>query len=106
MVQRHFGRVVRDDAAGAQRRRVGVQPLEVVEPELRIEAARIVLDQGQLYPAHRPVEPPGHQLSRGRRRLRRLRRAVDGNQRQGCAVSEAGGCATGHAQKVTPGGVF
>ena len=59
MVQRHLGRVVGDDAAGAERGGVGVQPPEVVEPELRVEPAGIVLDQRQLHPAHRPVEPAG-----------------------------------------------
>ena len=57
MVQRNLGRVVGDDAAGAQRGSVGVKPAEVVEPELRIEAPGIVLDQRQLHPAHRPIEP-------------------------------------------------
>ena len=33
VVERHVGRVVGDDAAGAERRGVGMQPTEVVEPE-------------------------------------------------------------------------
>src|SRR6185436_17281453 len=56
-VQRDVGGVVGDDAAGAQRGGVGVQPAEVVEPELRFEAAGIVFDQRQLHPAHGAVEP-------------------------------------------------
>src|SRR5260221_7006485 len=57
VVQRHFGRVIRDDAARAQRGGVGVQAPEIVEPEPGIELPGVVLDQRQLHPAHRPVEP-------------------------------------------------
>ena len=67
VVQRYFRRVVGDDAARAQRRGVGVQAAEVVEPEPGIELARVVLDQRQLHPAHGPVEP-----AVGRRRDRRV----------------------------------
>ena len=69
VMQRHLGRVIGDDAAGAERGGVGVQALEVVEPELRIEAPRIVLDERQLHPAHRPIEPAGGNF-RGQQRLR------------------------------------
>ena len=104
MVQRHLGRVVGDDAAGAERGGVGVQPPEVVEPELRVEAARIVLDQRQLHPAHRPVEPAGHQLAG------RAASPAPARPRPWCdpgqgAVSDARGRAAGHAQKVASGGV-
>ena len=58
MVQRHLGRVVGDDAAGAEHRGVGVQAAEVVEPELRIELPRIVLDERELHPAHRRSNQP------------------------------------------------
>ena len=76
MVQRHLGRVVGDDAAGAERGGVGVEAAEVVEPELRVEAAGVVLDERELHPAHRPIEPARQQLAGfGRRRddLRRRR---------------------------------
>jgi hypothetical protein len=68
VMQRNLGRVVGDDAAGAERGGVGVQPPEVVEPEPRIEASGIVLDERQLHPAHRPIEP----AVAGRRHRRRL----------------------------------
>ena len=64
MMQRDLRWIICDDAARAQRRRIGVQAPEVVEPERRIEAARIVLDQRQLYPAHRPIEPAGERRER------------------------------------------
>ena len=59
MVQRNLRRVVRDAAPGRKARGVGVHALEVVEPEPRIVGLGIVLDQGELRPAHRPVEPAG-----------------------------------------------
>ena len=67
MVQRHLGRIVRDDAASAERGGIGVEAAEVVEPELRVEPAGVVLDERQLHPAHRPVEPAGERVERGGR---------------------------------------
>ena len=80
VVQRNLGRVVGDDAAGAQAGGVRLDSAEVVEPELRIEAAGIVLDQRELRPSHRLVEPArAHSLGRGPRTclpvLREVRRA-------------------------------
>ena len=40
MVQRNLGRVVGDDAAGAEAGGVGVQAAEVVQPELRDRSGR------------------------------------------------------------------
>ena len=76
MVQRDRGRVVGDDAAGAERGGVGVEPAEVVEPELRVEAAGVVLDERELHPAHRPIEPAREGVGRRRDRLRGRRRAA------------------------------
>jgi hypothetical protein len=97
MVQGHLSRVVRDDAAGAQACGVGADAAEVVEPELRIEAARIVLDERELDPAHRPIEPAGQRVARPhrcRRALRRIRRRT----KRGERASAAGQC-----QEVTAG---
>ena len=76
MVQRHVGRIVRDDSACTQRRRVRVQALEVIEPEMRIESSGIVLDERELYPAHGPVEPT----------VRRVRPARQGLRKSGAAL--------------------
>jgi hypothetical protein len=62
MVKGNVCRVIRHDAARAQRRRVGVQAPEVIEPEPRVEVAWIVFDERQLHPAHRTIEPPGLRL--------------------------------------------
>jgi hypothetical protein len=70
VVERHLGRVVGHAAARAQAHRVAVGPLEVVEPELRVEGAGVVLDECQLAPPHRPSCPRGI----GQRRIRRARR--------------------------------
>ena len=72
MVERHLRRVVGDNAAGAERRGVGVKAAEVVDPELRIETAGIVFDQRQLHPTHRTIEP-----------------TLEG---AGCGVRDAGQC--------------
>ncbi len=63
MVQRHFRRVVGDDAAGAQAGGVRADAAEVVEPELRLEAAGIVFDERELDPAHGPIEPAGQRVA-------------------------------------------
>ena len=75
VVQRHLGRIVRDDSAGAERGGIGVEAAEVVEPELRVEPAGVVLDERQLHPAHRSVEPAGQRLER---RAGALRWQADG----------------------------
>ncbi len=72
VVEGDLGRVVGDAAAGAQAGGVGVRALEVVEPERDVELHRVVLDQGELRPAHRLVDP------RRRERLA-LRHGVPGS---------------------------
>ena len=57
VMQRHFGGIKGHASAGAQAHGIGVDPLEIVEPEAGIVAARIVLDESQLHPSHGPVEP-------------------------------------------------
>ena len=57
VVERNLRRVVGHAAAGAQAGRVGVGAPEVVEPEADVELRRVVLDQGELRPAHRAGDP-------------------------------------------------
>ena len=78
MVERHLGRVVRDDAAGAETGGVGPDPREVVEPEVGIEAPGVVFDERQLRPPHRSIEPAGQRVAGHRAR----RRTLDGAARQ------------------------
>src|SRR4029078_8078810 len=56
-MQRNFGGVEGNAPARAKTSGVGMDTLEIVEPESRIVVSRIVLDEGQLCPAHRTVEP-------------------------------------------------
>ena len=82
MVERDFRRVVGHAPAGRQAGRVGVSALEVIEPELRVVLAGVVLDERQLCPSHRLVVPAGGRRlcrmrgewkrSRGHRRGRQL----------------------------------
>ncbi len=57
VVQRNPGGIVRNTAAGAEARGIGVNTLEVVEPCLETEPARIILDQRQLRPSHGALKP-------------------------------------------------
>ena len=57
VMQRHLGRIKGHASAGAQAHGIGMDPLEIVEPEAGIVAARVVLDESQLHPPHGPVEP-------------------------------------------------
>jgi hypothetical protein len=57
VVERHLGGVVGNASARAEADGVGVDSFEVIEPELGIEFAGIVFDQGQLRPTHRFVDP-------------------------------------------------
>ena len=57
VMQRYLGGIKRHASAGAKACRVGVNSLEIVEPEGRVVASRVVLDEGQLRPSHGPVEP-------------------------------------------------
>ena len=57
VVERDLRGVVGDAAAGAEARSVAMGAAEVVEPERQVEPARVVLDQRQLSPAHRAVDP-------------------------------------------------
>ena len=57
VMQRHLGGIKSHASAGAQAHCIGMDPFEIVEPEAGIVAARIVLDERQLHPSHRPVEP-------------------------------------------------
>ena len=59
VMERHLRRVVRDHPPGAQAHRVAVAALPEVGPEAHVQLRRVVLDQGELAPAHGPVEPGG-----------------------------------------------
>ena len=85
VMERHVGRVVGDDAAGAEAGSVGMDAAEVVEPEGEIDAAGIVLHEHQLRPAHRLVAP----RRRGRPRTDR-RGGLDGRGRRGGLRQRAG----------------
>jgi len=58
MVEGDRRRIVGHAAARAEAGSIRVRPPEEVEPELRVIALRIILDQGELRPAHWLVEPP------------------------------------------------
>jgi hypothetical protein len=100
MVKRHLRRVVSDNAAGAERGGVGVKAAEVIDPELRIETARIVFNQRQLHPTHRTIEPTLQSAGGGARTLDKRRSA-------GLAGLEPErgerGCAGGNLQEVPAG---
>src|SRR3982074_367660 len=56
-MQWDLSRVVRNTPACAQTRRVAMRLFEEVQPEVDVVLNGIVLNQRQLRPAHRPVEP-------------------------------------------------
>ena len=57
VVERELGRVIRHAAARAEADRVGVSASEVIEPELEVELAWVIIDERELCPAHRSVHP-------------------------------------------------
>ncbi len=57
LLQRNLSRIERDHAACAQAGRVGMDAAKVIEPELAVVVAGIVLDKRKLRPAHGPVVP-------------------------------------------------
>ena len=57
IVKRDARRIVGYAAAGAEAGSIGVGSPEVIEPELKIELTGIVLDERELRPTHRPIEP-------------------------------------------------
>ena len=98
VVERNLCRVVRHDAAGAQSRGVGMQPPEIIKPERRIELAGIVLHEGQLHPAHRPVEPAGYG-GLGHRLMVQLELRSSDRWHDGCQSPGSGG----HLQEIPAG---
>src|SRR5690606_36160233 len=56
-MQRQIRWVVGEITSGADRRAVGVDPLKVLQPELRVETARVIIDECQVGEAHRALEP-------------------------------------------------
>ena len=67
MVKRNRRRVIRHATAAAQAHRVGFRARKIIEPERQVELARIVLDERELRPAHRLVDPRRRGRNRGRR---------------------------------------
>src|SRR5262249_44459352 len=57
MMVRNLGRVVSDASTGTEAARVTVSALRIIQPELQIVLAGIVLHQGELPPAHRFIAP-------------------------------------------------
>ena len=57
MMERHLRRIIGHATSRAEAHRVGAGALEVFEPELGIELARVILDQRELRPAHGLVHP-------------------------------------------------
>ena len=70
VMERHLRRIIGHATPRAEAHRVRAGALEVVEPELGIELARVILDERELRPAHGFVHPA--------RRRRSHRRRVDG----------------------------
>jgi hypothetical protein len=60
VMERDLRGVVGDDAAGAEGGCIRMQAAEIVEPEIGVESAGIVLDERELHPPHRPIEPAVH----------------------------------------------
>ena len=71
---------------------------EVVEPELRIEAAGIVLDERELNPAHRLVEPAGLDADSGG-----AAGACCSSAAKGDGASDANAPAPGDLQEIAAG---
>src|SRR5207253_9118867 len=63
VMQGDAGRVVGNTATGAEADRIGLCSLEVFKPEAGIELAWVILNQGNLRPAHRFVNPGGSKWS-------------------------------------------
>ncbi len=59
VVKRNPGRIEGDASPRVEQRGVGVNPLEVIEPESEVVSTRIVLDKIHLGPAHRTIVPAG-----------------------------------------------
>src|SRR6185437_8880171 len=57
IVHRDFGRIERHHSARTEASGINMQPLEVIEPELRIVVAWIILNKAHLGPTHRTVVP-------------------------------------------------
>ncbi len=99
MVQRNLGRIVGDDAAGAEAGSVCADARKVVEPEVGIEAAGIILDERELRPSHRTIEPASKRVARhGRCRGGALSGRIP------CEVARRrhGACPRGDVQKIAP----
>src|SRR5207248_4034954 len=66
VVKGDFCWVIRYAAARTKTDRIGLGPLEVVEPELQVELTRVVLHERELSPAHRLVHPARRRRGGGR----------------------------------------
>jgi hypothetical protein len=85
VVEWDLRRIIRDAAAGTETDRIRFRPLEVIEPELRVELARVILDKRQLCPAHGLVHPSWRWQDRRRRLCGADRRPRRSFQRNRCS---------------------
>ena len=103
MVEGNLGRVIRHAAAGAEADGVRLGAREVIEPELQVELARVVLDERQLGPAHGLVDPrrrgrdgAGHGCVRAERGAERKLADADGRAGHGRGLEEMAAAEIGH----------
>src|SRR6185369_11568290 len=57
MMEGNFRWIKSDAAARAETDRIRMGAFEIIEPELDVELPRIILDQGELCPTHRLLNP-------------------------------------------------
>ena len=57
VVQRNLRRIISHAAARAQANRIRMSALEIIEPELHVEFAGIIFDQGELCPEDGTIKP-------------------------------------------------
>ena len=62
-MERKPGRIKRDHASGRQADGVGVDALEVIQPEADVHIGGIVFGEIQLGPAHGLIEPAGQRIA-------------------------------------------
>ena len=103
MMERHRGRVVRDASAGAQAHGVGLRAAEVVEPERRVELPRIVLDERELRPAHRTVDPRGIRRAAAARGSRECAGAIRGERSPSVTAAPATAVRSRNSRRVRVG---
>jgi hypothetical protein len=96
IVQRDFGGVIGHAAAGAQTGGVGMGALEIVQPELQVVLAGIVFGQGQLRPAHGPLDTRERFRRAGAAKARHWRSRSPNRPGRGAQEIPAGERSIGH----------